>query len=293
MKIRERVIKMKTNKSMKLIISLLMLFNIVGIAGVSAAQVQGVTVKVNNKNVTFPDAKPYTEGDRVMIPIRFVSEALGANVGYSKERVVTVQQGDKKITMKVNSTSVVVDTVIKKLDVPARLQQSRVFVPLRFVSEALGAQVGWDQKQRIVSITTDTKKPVDNGSQQPNKDFGWNQENKDLGKVLFVDNISLTNGVVTFTLPKDVKGTYYNPGGGSLLTPGNKYTFAVGQGKGFVAFSMVDPTNAFWENFSVIFDVQDSNLVRDFSEHKKDAVVKNGDNESLLSEVIKAAQSLK
>lgn len=126
--------------------------------------------------------------------------------------------------MKVNSTSVVVDTVIKKLDVPARLQQSRVFVPLRFVSEALGAQVGWDQKQRIVSITTDTKKPVDNGSQQPNKDFGWNQENKDLGKVLFVDNISLTNGVVTFTLPKDVKGTYYNPGGGSLLTPGNKYT---------------------------------------------------------------------
>ncbi|NOU80779.1 copper amine oxidase N-terminal domain-containing protein [Paenibacillus sp. LMG 31459] len=284
---------MRISKSVKLMVSLFMIFNIVSIASVSAAQVQGVTVKVNNKTVTFPDAKPYTEDDRVMIPIRFVSEALGANVAYSKERVVTVQQGEKKISMKVNSTSVVVDTVIKKLDVPARLQQSRVFVPLRFVSEALGAQVGWDQKQRIVSITTETKTPVDNVSQQPGKDFVWNQENKDLGKVLFVDNITLTNGTVTFTLPKDVKGTYYNPGGGSVLTSGNKYTFNVGQGKGFVSFTMVDPTNGFWENFSIIFDVQDSNLERNFSEYTKDAVVKHGDNESLLSEVIKAAQSLK
>lgn len=40
-----------------------------------------------------------------------------------------------------------------ELDVPAQILEGRTMVPLRFLSEAFGARVGWDGIQQLVSIT--------------------------------------------------------------------------------------------------------------------------------------------
>lgn len=58
--------------------------------GTASATKMDVSVQVNKRAVQFPDAKPYYESNRVMIPIRFVSEALGAEIEYNTDRVVTI-----------------------------------------------------------------------------------------------------------------------------------------------------------------------------------------------------------
>lgn len=49
---------------------------------------------------------------------------------------------------------VVVDGREVKFDVPAHIAEGRTLVPLRFVAEALGANVNWDESKHVVSVTT-------------------------------------------------------------------------------------------------------------------------------------------
>lgn len=238
------------NKKMILtLLSVLMIFS-AATPFVSAAQVKGVTVEVNGKKVAFPDGKPYTEDGRVMIPIRFVSEALGAKVTYKKEtvgkkvnRVVGINLADKKINMNVNSDRVLVGDKIVTLDAPARMQDGRVFVPLRFVSEALGAMVGWNQSKRLVSITTG--KEVTDPVVEPTEGYGNFEFEKgytDLAKQLFVNNMKVSGGVLSFTLPKNASG-YHSAASGKMTTytPGKTYTYPLGSEKGHLTLALIYP----------------------------------------------------
>ncbi|MNM97605.1 Protease inhibitor precursor [compost metagenome] len=285
---------------------------LLGTATATAAKVD-VSVKVNSKAVQFPDTKPYFEDNRVLIPIRFVSEALGAKVGYSTDRVVTITQGTKKVTMKINSTTVTVDSVIKTLDVPARLEHNRTYVPLRFVSEALGATVGWNQQQHLVTITTGsaatatptasatpTATPSANSNNMYKVGFEWPRETE-LGKALFVDNMKVVNEKLTFTLPKIAEGgSKWAADGSSVeLTPGKTYSFAIGKGAGFLSIAKPESHGDSWEGYIITLD---TNLTvpgnDDFKElfgHITDdvVVIGKGNGGSPLSEVIEMAKKLK
>ncbi|MGG3278962.1 copper amine oxidase N-terminal domain-containing protein [Paenibacillus solani] len=288
-----------------LLMSVLMLLSISAVP-VSAAQAK-VTVKVDGKTVKFPDAQPYTEGSRVMIPVRFVSESLGAKVKYNKttsgsrvKRIVNIQLDGKKIEMEVNSDAVLVDSKIVKLDVPARMQQDRVFVPIRFVSEALGADVKWNQSQKLVTITTkkDSTKPTQPEKPSAGKygDFTFQQSMTDLAKSLFVNNMVVKNGKLTFTVPqgstadmwtKDMKKT--------VLTPGKTYTFALGKDQGMISFNLVYPGKSAQEGYGVFLDAKmNDDLAIKFGGVTGDAIVAGDDNgATTLTNVINAAKKLK
>lgn len=105
-----------------------------------------VEVHVNGSRVEFPDQMPFIapQTQRTYVPLRFVSEALGAIVhwdGAAKTALVSTDQ--KSIRMPVNSSVAKVDGADTALDAPALLVDGRTVVPLRFVSEVLGAQVDW------------------------------------------------------------------------------------------------------------------------------------------------------
>ncbi|MDF9841941.1 MULTISPECIES: copper amine oxidase N-terminal domain-containing protein [unclassified Paenibacillus] len=272
----------------------------------SAAQVT-VTVQVNGTAVKFPDAKPYYENNRVMIPIRFVSEALGAKVGYGLDRSVTIELGAKKILMKINSDTVTVDSVIQKLDVPARLQQNRTFVPLRFVSEALGAQVGWNQEKRLVTITTGASStpvaspspsatPVAGGNNMYTLGLKWGGETE-LGKALFVDNMKIANGKLTFTLPKIAEGgsKYASDGTSVKLVPGQTYSYTIGKGAGFITISKPESSGSGWEGYGIFLDTSfNEDMDKLFGSIKNDVIVfGEGNSGSTLSEVIRLSKALK
>lgn len=114
-------------------------------------------VLVNGDKVSFPDAQPFIDTNgRTQVPVRFVSEALGAKVDWNGN--------SQKVTVALNSRNVVLTIGLKKykinnksyqMDTVALLQESRTFVPIRFVSEALGASVVWDQATKSVYIKFD------------------------------------------------------------------------------------------------------------------------------------------
>ena len=61
-----------------------------------------IRVVVNGKQVNFPDAKPYMDvNNRVLIPVRFVSEELGAKVEWeAKNKVVTITDSKNTVILK-------------------------------------------------------------------------------------------------------------------------------------------------------------------------------------------------
>jgi len=101
------------------------------------------------------DASPFIREDRTMVPIRFVSEALGASVVWiNEERKVEIAMQSYAISLWVDHAYAVVNGQEVTLDVPPIIVDNRTFVPIRFVSENLGAQVKWSQTNQRVTIAT-------------------------------------------------------------------------------------------------------------------------------------------
>jgi hypothetical protein len=103
------------------------------------------------------DAPAYinAKSGRALVPVRFVSEALGAKVDWDDEtRQITVKDGGKEIVLTLGSGNVLVDGVQHSLDCePTTLPPGRTFIPIRFVSETLGAVVDYNPDSGQIIIT--------------------------------------------------------------------------------------------------------------------------------------------
>ncbi|MFD0589132.1 copper amine oxidase N-terminal domain-containing protein [Paenibacillus sp. GCM10027627] len=145
----------------KTIVSLLAVAMMAGgsIAGVASAvpgkDLRIIPVVVNGQKVKFPDTEPYINTDgRTMVPVRFVSEKLGATVKWDeKTNTAILTFGSKQIRMSIGSKTVTVDGVKQELDTAAEKYEGRTMVPLRFVSEVLGSKVEWDDPAHSVKVT--------------------------------------------------------------------------------------------------------------------------------------------
>ncbi len=99
---------------------------------------------------------------RTLVPIRVVAESLGCEVKWNNaNRQVTIEKGKTKISFVIDDPDVIVSGKVKRFpdDVPAKLftyqNSTRTLVPVRFISEELGAKVGWESKGHIVKINKD------------------------------------------------------------------------------------------------------------------------------------------
>ena len=103
------------------------------------------------------DAEPYinAEAGRTLIPVRFVSEALGAEVDWDPETSkAVITYGEKEIILTTGSAEVQVNGDKQIIDcAPVILPPGRTFVPLRFVSETLEAEVIFDSNNSQITIT--------------------------------------------------------------------------------------------------------------------------------------------
>lgn len=126
------------------------------VTGMPAAPVhaQGIQVIVDGQPVVF-DQPPVTLGGRVLVPLRGVFERLGALVEWDpRTNTVTAVRGSTQVQLRIGSRQAFVDGRAVFLDVPPMIVRGRTLVPLRFVSEAMGARVDWDPVARTVFITS-------------------------------------------------------------------------------------------------------------------------------------------
>lgn len=99
------------------------------------------------------DVPPALVGGRVLVPLRAIFQGLGAAVHWDEAtREITAQRGERQIRLTVGEKTASVDGRPVKLDVPAQVVAGRTLVPVRFVSQALGAAVEWRAAEREVHI---------------------------------------------------------------------------------------------------------------------------------------------
>jgi len=115
------------------------------------AQKPGEIILYVNKKILRPDVPPLMQEARVRVPLRIISESLGAQVNWERGTgKIEVELDEKKLELTVGSKVVKVDGVQKELDVLPLLVDGRILVPLRFVGENLGLTVQWDGAARTV-----------------------------------------------------------------------------------------------------------------------------------------------
>lgn len=115
------------------------------------------TVTVNGAPVTLSPA-PTERGGRVFVPLRGVFERLGASVVYDSGTINATGNG-RTISLRVGSTDASINGQPQVLDVAPFIIGASTYVPLRFVAQALGATVNYDQANQLVAIAMTSPTP--------------------------------------------------------------------------------------------------------------------------------------
>lgn len=111
------------------------------------------------------DTPPVIKGGRTLIPVRAITEGLGAELSYNQEtKVVTITKGDTVIELTLGSTTAIVNGEEVQLDTNASIVNNRTYVPLRFVMETFKLNVEWDKDTETIEITEGTDETASGGA---------------------------------------------------------------------------------------------------------------------------------
>jgi len=111
-----------------------------------------VQIELNGRYV--PDFKGFIVNDTTVVPIRPFITALNAGFQWdAANRTATLTYGGVTMKLKDGSSTAIVNGKSVKVPVPLQiLEDSRMYVPLRFVAETLNAKVEWNQKLYRASV---------------------------------------------------------------------------------------------------------------------------------------------
>ncbi len=114
-----------------------------------------ITVTVNGNKIENSSLAQLING-RTMVPIRSIAESLGADViWYGDTEEVGIKKGNDTVMMKIGSNRISINEKVQTMDVAPIIVDSTTLVPVRFVSEALHANVAWsDVCGKYVTIST-------------------------------------------------------------------------------------------------------------------------------------------
>lgn len=96
----------------------------------------------------------FIKENRTFVPLRLISEKLGFTVEWNEEtKDITITNKDEKVVFNTQKdTYIGKDGKEVKMDVKPVVKNNRTFLPIRFVSEALGIEINWDGETRTVTV---------------------------------------------------------------------------------------------------------------------------------------------
>lgn len=170
-----------------------------------------LTVKYNGETVEFPDAQPFIdENNRTMIPLRAVTETMGAEVSWDQDsQTAKIEQNGITIVVPIGSDTISVtqdgSTSNVTMDTEAIISESRTYVPIRFVAESLGAWVSYSDLFSTVQIYKDVLTPEEIDRLHSYYDMTWAEYYASIGEATELTEADIelvTPGITYFT------GTY-------------------------------------------------------------------------------------
>jgi hypothetical protein len=123
----------------------------VGIVWSAPAAGQEVRVTLNGSALNLSPL-PQERAGRIFVPLRGIFEQLGASVVY-QNGIINAQGNGRAVSLHIGSTQATVNGQLQNLDVAPFVVGASTYVPLRFVSQALGAGVNYDAANKIVALT--------------------------------------------------------------------------------------------------------------------------------------------
>ena len=124
--------------------------------GINATFVVGESKYTNNGVEVVMDAASYIANNRTYVPIRYIANACGVSdsdiVWSDANRTVTLTGENTVVKLTVGSNIIQTSTGTVTADVPVVIKDNRTYLPARFVANAFGAEVTWDNATRTVTI---------------------------------------------------------------------------------------------------------------------------------------------
>ncbi len=153
------------------------------------APVKPPVVILDGRQLTF-EVPPTIENGRTLVPLRAIFEAMGASVNWDNNtRTVTSVKGTTTVVLPIGSIRPTVNGQVWPLDVAAKIKNDRTLAPLRFVGEAFGGKVDWNNSTRTITMTS----PADTGSRANTVVIQGNQTNLRSGPATTYDTIDNAN----------------------------------------------------------------------------------------------------
>jgi hypothetical protein len=126
-----------------------MFFSLLSTQATAARQ---ITVTVNGRTLAM-DVSPVIRDGRTLVPLRVISDALGAEVLWNaSKRTVVAIKGDRVLHLAIGNTDILINGIREIIDVPPQIINGRTLVPLRVIGTAFRASVNWDTGTRTVSV---------------------------------------------------------------------------------------------------------------------------------------------
>ncbi len=116
-----------------------------------------VRIVVNNETMNFAgDQPPVIQNGRTLVPFRAVFEKMGAEVEwYSDSKLCKASLGGVEVAIHIDSTTVSISGKASvESDVPAQIINGRTMVPLRVLSEGVGADVDWNPTTKTITVSS-------------------------------------------------------------------------------------------------------------------------------------------
>lgn len=115
-------------------------------------------VSKNVHTVHQMDAPAYVNGGRVMLPLRYVAEALGLQVSWVPEtKTVIIWDLTQRVEIPVKSNRIIVNGITYTSDVKPEIKNERTMLPIANIARALGlidgSDIVWDQYNKQVTLT--------------------------------------------------------------------------------------------------------------------------------------------
>jgi len=100
------------------------------------------------------EVAPFIKNATTFVPIRFIAESFGAKVTWNQAvKGISIEWMEKKIEMQIGSKKALLNGKEVRMEQAPVIVNGTTFVPLRFVAEALSADVEWIPATRDIVIS--------------------------------------------------------------------------------------------------------------------------------------------